>query len=76
MTAVSFPGGLDGGLDSLSGPPASPPPLPPGSPHPNVFCRGLPLAWGEGELAAVFGAYGELSSIRLVRHSLSKHSLG
>jgi hypothetical protein len=44
--------------------------------HPNVFVRGLPLAWGESELASVFSQYGELSSIRLVRHSMTKHSLG
>uniref|UniRef100_A0A1D2AC47 RRM domain-containing protein n=1 Tax=Auxenochlorella protothecoides TaxID=3075 RepID=A0A1D2AC47_AUXPR len=44
--------------------------------HPNVFVRGLPLAWGEVEITALFQQYGTLTSIRLVRHSVTKHSLG
>eukprot|EP00887_Chlorella_sp_A99_P007204 scaffold2.g7204.t1 len=44
--------------------------------HPNLFVRGLPLAWSEAEIAAVFGQHGSLTSIRLVRHSVTKHSLG
>lgn len=44
--------------------------------HPNVFVRGLPLAWNEPEITAVFSSYGQLSSLRLVRHSVTKHSLG
>ena len=44
--------------------------------HPNLFVRGLPLAWSEAEIAAVFGQHGALTSIRLVRHSVTKHSLG
>ena len=44
--------------------------------HPNIFVRGLPLAWSEGEITAVFQQYGVLSSIRLVRHSVTKQSLG
>lgn len=46
------------------------------SQHPNIFVRGLPLAWSEGEITAVFQQYGILSSIRLVRHSVTKQSLG
>ena len=46
------------------------------SQHPNIFVRGLPLAWSEGEITAVFQTYGVLSSIRLVRHSVTKQSLG
>lgn len=50
--------------------------------HPNIFVRGLPLAWSESEITAVFQQYGVLSSIeahssiRLVRHSVTKQSLG
>lgn len=44
--------------------------------HPNIFVRGLPLAWSEGEITAIFQQYGSLSSIRLVRHSVTKQSLG
>lgn len=44
--------------------------------HPNVFVRGLPLAWSEAEITAVFQQYGQLSSLRLVRHSVTKQSLG
>ncbi|KAI3430894.1 hypothetical protein D9Q98_009303 [Chlorella vulgaris] len=44
--------------------------------HPNVFVRGLPLQWGENEMSAVFGQFGVLTSLRLVRHSVTKHSLG
>jgi hypothetical protein len=44
--------------------------------HPNVFVRGLPLAWSEAEITAVFQQYGELTSMRLVRHSVTKQSLG
>ena len=46
------------------------------SQHPNIFVRGLPLAWSEGEITAVFQQYGVLSSLRLVRHSVTKQSLG
>jgi len=46
------------------------------SQHPNIFVRGLPLAWSEGEITAVFQQYGNLSSLRLVRHSVTKQSLG
>lgn len=73
------------------------------SQHPNIFVRGLPLAWSEAEITAVFqqvsiprysphcpdqsttvthcfpssfSQYGVLSSIRLVRHSVTKQSLG
>lgn len=38
--------------------------------------RGLPLQWGESEITAVFGQFGALTSLRLVRHSVTKHSLG
>ena len=44
--------------------------------HSNLFVRGLPLAWNEPEITAVFSSYGQLSSLRLVRHSVTKHSLG
>ena len=44
--------------------------------HPNIFVRGLPLAWSEAEITAVFQQYGQLSSLRLVRHSVTKQSLG
>jgi len=44
--------------------------------HPNIFVRGLPLAWGESEITAVFQQYGNLNSLRLVRHSMTKQSLG
>jgi hypothetical protein len=46
------------------------------SQHPNVFVRGLPLAWSEAEITAVFQQYGVVSSLRLVRHSVTKQSLG
>ena len=46
------------------------------SQHPNIFVRGLPLAWSEAEITAVFQQYGVLSSLRLVRHSVTKQSLG
>ncbi|EFN52635.1 hypothetical protein CHLNCDRAFT_26531, partial [Chlorella variabilis] len=36
----------------------------------------LPLQWGENEITAVFGQFGVLTSLRLVRHSVTKHSLG
>ena len=41
-----------------------------------AVCRGLPLQWGENEITAVFGQFGQLTSLRLVRHSVTKHSLG
>ena len=41
-----------------------------------MVCRGLPLQWGENEITAVFGQFGVLTSLRLVRHSVTKHSLG
>lgn len=44
--------------------------------HPNIFVRGLPLAWSESEITAVFQQYGQLTSLRLVRHSITKQSLG
>ena len=44
--------------------------------HPNIFVRGLPLAWSESEITAVFNQFGNLSTIRLVRHSVTKQSLG
>jgi hypothetical protein len=48
----------------------------PGGVHPNIFVRGFPLNWGEAEISAVFQQFGQLSSMRLVRHSVTKHSLG
>lgn len=47
-----------------------------GQQHPNIFVRGLPLSWSETEITAVFQQYGQLSSMRLVRHSVTKQSLG
>lgn len=47
-----------------------------GAQHPNIFVRGLPLSWSEAEITAVFQQYGQLTSIRLVRHSVTKQSLG
>lgn len=44
--------------------------------HPNIFVRGLPLTWSEDQIAAVFEKYGTLTSLRLVRHSVTKLSLG
>jgi hypothetical protein len=44
--------------------------------HPNIFVRGLPLAWSEAEITAVFEQYGSLTTLRLVRHSVTKQSLG
>lgn len=49
---------------------------PPGGPHSNIFVRGLPLGWTEADITTVFQQYGALTSIRLVRHSVTKHSLG
>ena len=58
---------------SLALPHTLPPPPPPA---PLLHRRGLPLQWGESEISAVFGQFGVLTSLRLVRHSLTKHSLG
>lgn len=44
--------------------------------HPNLFVRGLPLDWSEPEVTVVFQQFGQLTSIRLVRHGVTKHSLG
>lgn len=44
--------------------------------HSNVFVRGLPLTWAEQEIMTVFQQYGMVTSLRLVRHSATKHSLG
>lgn len=44
--------------------------------HPNLFVRGLPLDWSEPEVTAVFQQFGQLTSIRLVRHGVTRHSLG
>ena len=67
MTAVALEFGGEGAAGC-----GQPVPLPPGimslteapsatpeGAHPNVFVRGLPLAWGESELAGVFAQYGE-----------------
>lgn len=45
-------------------------------PHPNVFVRGIPMEWSEPELVALFENFGKLTSVRLVRHSTKKSSLG
>lgn len=47
-----------------------------GAAHPNVFVRGIPLEWSEEDLVALFGNFGKLTSVRLVRHSTKKSSLG
>jgi RNA recognition motif-containing protein len=44
--------------------------------HPNVFVRGIPLLWSEEELVSLFEKFGKLTSLRLVRHSVTKSSLG
>jgi RNA recognition motif-containing protein len=44
--------------------------------HPNLFVRGIPLHWTEEQLVELFSQYGELSSLRLVKHSVRKSSLG
>lgn len=44
--------------------------------HPNIFVRGLPLSWGEEEITTIFETHGTLTSLRLVRHSVTKLSLG
>jgi len=44
--------------------------------HPNLFVRGIPLHFTEDQLVGVFSQYGELSSLRLVKHSVRKTSLG
>lgn len=44
--------------------------------HPNIFVRGLPLTWSEPEITTVFQQFGNLTSLRLVRHSVTKQSLG
>lgn len=45
-------------------------------PHPNLFVRGLPFDWSEQDLVTLFGTYGTLTSVRLVRHNTKKSSLG
>ena len=47
-----------------------------GTPHPNVFVRGIPLEWSEHELVTLFENFGKLTSVRLVRHNTKKSSLG
>ena len=44
--------------------------------HPNLFVRGIALHWSEEQLVDLFSQYGELSSLRLVKHSVRKTSLG
>ena len=44
--------------------------------HPNLFVRGFPLHWTENDLGAYFEAFGRLTSVRIVRHNLTKSSLG
>ena len=44
--------------------------------HPNIFVRGLPLTWSELEITGLFQKFGTLTSLRLVRHSVTKQSLG
>ena len=44
--------------------------------HPNVFVRGIPLIWSEDEMVTLFEKFGKLTSLRLVRHSVTKASLG
>jgi hypothetical protein len=44
--------------------------------HPNVFVRGIPLIWSEEEMVTLFEKFGKLTSLRLVRHSVTKASLG
>ena len=44
--------------------------------HPNLFVRGIPLYWTEEQLVEIFAKFGELSSLRLVKHSVRKNSLG
>jgi hypothetical protein len=44
--------------------------------HPNLFVRGFPLHWTENDLGAYFEAFGTLTSVRIVRHNLTKSSLG
>jgi RNA recognition motif-containing protein len=46
------------------------------TPHPNLFVRGIPLGWTEEQLVDLFSMYGELTSLRLVKHSVRKSSLG
>ena len=33
--------------------------------HPNVYLRGWPAVWGEDDLRAVAGAFGEIDSVRI-----------
>eukprot|EP00889_Picochlorum_renovo_P002782 jgi/Picre1/29812/NNA_005194.t1 len=47
-----------------------------GHKHPNVFVRGVPLAWSEEEMITLFETCGTLTSLRLVRHNVTKVSLG
>ena len=44
--------------------------------HPNLFVRGIPLHWTEEQMVELFSQFGELSSLRLVKHSVRKTSLG
>lgn len=44
--------------------------------HPNVFVRGVPLMWSEDEMVTLFETCGPLTSLRLVRHNVTKASLG
>ena len=44
--------------------------------HPNLFVRGIPLHWTEEQLVELFAKFGELSSLRLVKHSVRKTSMG
>jgi hypothetical protein len=44
--------------------------------HPNIYVRGFPLTWGEAEVVGLFKQFGQLSSLRLVRHSVTKDSFG
>lgn len=44
--------------------------------HPNLFVRGLPLTWSEQEIMTVFQQFGTLTTMRLVRHGVTKQSLG
>lgn len=47
-----------------------------GNKHPNVFVRGVPVAWSEEEMITLFETCGALTSLRLVRHNVTKVSLG
>jgi RNA recognition motif-containing protein len=44
--------------------------------HPNLFVRGIPPHWTEEQMVALFQKFGQLSSLRLVKHSVRKTSLG